>query len=187
MLADKKSQFPDMAPSGVRHDIFVAFMTCFKYSRGSLRLLGQLVIKGTVRKNDLRHCGADIHSVLPLKFGPHTSELFSSVSIGAKADKILYYLGFVAVRWLYIVHDVDVDVIEDDASFRHVRSFPQDAAKNNASFRRGYLGTIELAMVNYIRRLKYFNGCLDTLKAVWSNCVNCRPFYNFQIPQSRKI
>jgi hypothetical protein len=37
MLADRKSQSPDMAASGVRQDMFmfVDFMTCFK-SRGSL-------------------------------------------------------------------------------------------------------------------------------------------------------
>lgn len=36
MLADKKSESPAMAPSGVRQDIFVDFIMCFKYSRGSL-------------------------------------------------------------------------------------------------------------------------------------------------------
>lgn len=36
MFADKKSQSPDMAPSGVKHDILVDFMTCLRYSRGSL-------------------------------------------------------------------------------------------------------------------------------------------------------
>ena len=36
MFADRKSHLPEVAPSGVRHDIFVAFMTCFRYSRGSL-------------------------------------------------------------------------------------------------------------------------------------------------------
>ena len=36
MLADKKSESPAMAPSGVRQDMFVDFMMCFKYSRGSL-------------------------------------------------------------------------------------------------------------------------------------------------------
>jgi hypothetical protein len=35
-LADKKSESPAMAPSGVRQDMFVDFMICFKYSRGSL-------------------------------------------------------------------------------------------------------------------------------------------------------
>ena len=36
MLADKKSESPAIAPSGVRQDIFVDFIMCFKYSRGSL-------------------------------------------------------------------------------------------------------------------------------------------------------
>jgi hypothetical protein len=30
MFADKKSQSPDMAPSGVRQDMLVDFMTCFR-------------------------------------------------------------------------------------------------------------------------------------------------------------
>jgi hypothetical protein len=30
MFALKKSQSPDRAPSGVRHDMFVVFMTCFR-------------------------------------------------------------------------------------------------------------------------------------------------------------
>jgi hypothetical protein len=36
MLADRKSHSPEVAPSGVRHDMFVAFMTCFRCARGSL-------------------------------------------------------------------------------------------------------------------------------------------------------
>ena len=36
MFADKKSQSPDSAPSGVRQDMFVTFITCERYSRGSL-------------------------------------------------------------------------------------------------------------------------------------------------------
>ena len=33
MFIDKKSQSPDNAPSGVRQDMFVAFITCERYSR----------------------------------------------------------------------------------------------------------------------------------------------------------
>ena len=36
MFADRKSQSPDNAPSGVRQDMFVTFITCERYSRGSL-------------------------------------------------------------------------------------------------------------------------------------------------------
>lgn len=36
MFADRKSQSPEIAPSGVRHDMFVAFMTWRRYSLGSL-------------------------------------------------------------------------------------------------------------------------------------------------------
>jgi hypothetical protein len=42
MFADKKSQSPEVAPSGVRQDIFVAFITYLRYSRGSLTTDGQL-------------------------------------------------------------------------------------------------------------------------------------------------
>jgi hypothetical protein len=36
IFADKKSQSPESAPSGVRQDMLVTFITCFKYFRGSL-------------------------------------------------------------------------------------------------------------------------------------------------------
>jgi hypothetical protein len=45
ILADKKSESPAIAPSGVRQDIFVDFMMCFKYSRGSLARKYELEMK----------------------------------------------------------------------------------------------------------------------------------------------
>lgn len=36
MFADRKSQSPDRAPSGVKHDMFVDFMMWSRYSRKSL-------------------------------------------------------------------------------------------------------------------------------------------------------
>ena len=37
MFADKKSHSPEIAPSGVKQDMLVAFMTCLRYSLGSLQ------------------------------------------------------------------------------------------------------------------------------------------------------
>ena len=48
-LADKKSESPAMAPSGVRQDIFVDFIMCFKYSRGSLAKRYELEIQNGAR------------------------------------------------------------------------------------------------------------------------------------------
>jgi hypothetical protein len=36
MFAERKSHSHEVAPSGVRQDMLVVFMTCFRYSRGSL-------------------------------------------------------------------------------------------------------------------------------------------------------
>jgi hypothetical protein len=74
MFADKKSHSPEVAPSGVRHDMFVAFMTCFRYSRGSLSDLEVKENKGREMAN-VRHGVVDIDSIFPFKFGPHTAEL----------------------------------------------------------------------------------------------------------------
>ena len=73
MLADKKSQSPDKAPSGVRHDMLVAFMTWCRYSLGSLQQ-GQFETEGK-RTQNLRDSGGDVDAVLPLELCPHASEL----------------------------------------------------------------------------------------------------------------
>jgi hypothetical protein len=49
-------------------------------------------------------------------------------------------LSFIAVRGFDIIHDVDMDIIQDDAGLRHVRPFPKNRAEDDAGFRGGYLG-----------------------------------------------
>jgi len=56
MFADRKSQSPESAPSGVKQDIFVTFMTCSRYSRGSLqqkKLLNERDREREIKKNVL--------------------------------------------------------------------------------------------------------------------------------------
>jgi len=82
MFADRKSQSPESAPSGVKQDIFVTFMTCSRYSRGSLqekRLLNKREGEGERererKKMFSRKCRVHINAILPFKFRPHTAEL----------------------------------------------------------------------------------------------------------------
>jgi hypothetical protein len=137
IFAERKSQSPDMAPSGVRHDMFVDFMTCFKYSRGSLGRHSKSEKRTGLRvEGNARYRGADIYPVLPFKLGPHATELGG---VGIEHCRCLHAidstdLGLVAIGWLDVVHDIDVDVIQDDACFRQVRSFPENAAKDDAGF-----------------------------------------------------
>lgn len=79
MFADRKSHSPEVAPSGVRHDIFVAFMTCFRYSRGSLSNLevnesNKMTMRGMVGNS--RHGVINVDTVFPFKLSPHTPELY---------------------------------------------------------------------------------------------------------------
>jgi len=80
------------------------------------------------------------------------------------------YLSFSAVRRLNVVHDINVDVIQDDALLGHSWSLPQDASKDDTSFCRRNL-----------------NGSLDTLEAMRSDGIDRRPLHELQIAQSRKI
>ena len=80
------------------------------------------------------------------------------------------YLGLGAVRRLYVVHDIDVDVIQNDTLLRHARTLPEDAPENDAGLRRGHLD----------RRL-------DALEAVWRDRVRRGPFNELQIAERREI
>lgn len=46
------------------------------------------------------------------------------------------YLSFCAVRRFDVVHDIDMNIIQDYTLFRHAGSFPENAAKDHTSFRR---------------------------------------------------
>lgn len=80
------------------------------------------------------------------------------------------YLSLGAVRWLDVVHDIDVNVVQDDALLSHSRPLPQNTSEDDTSLCRGNL-----------------DGSLDTLKAMWGNGIDRRPLYEFQITQSREV
>lgn len=46
------------------------------------------------------------------------------------------YLSFCTVRWLNVVHDVNVNIVEDDTLFGHSGSFPKNATKDDTSLCR---------------------------------------------------
>jgi hypothetical protein len=78
-FADKKSQSPSSAPSGVKQAIFVDFIMCCKYTRRSLRKgMSELEVpngSGVILRHDLLDGGVDVDLVLPFKLGPHAAEL----------------------------------------------------------------------------------------------------------------
>jgi hypothetical protein len=89
-------------------------------------------------EGNARYRGVDVHPVFPFKLGPHATELGgidTEHHYGLDVIRESTDLGLVAIRWLDVVHDIDVDVIQDDACFRQVGSFPENAAKDDAGFR----------------------------------------------------
>lgn len=80
------------------------------------------------------------------------------------------YLRLITIRRFDIVHDIDVDIVQNDTGFRHVRSFPQNATENNARF----CG-------------RYFDSGFDALEAMRGNRINRRSFHYFEISKGRKI
>lgn len=78
-LADKKSQSPERAASGVRQAMLVDFMMWLRYWRRSLGGSGMVSIAGWKEEGKvLRYGGADVDLVLPLELSPHASELCDS-------------------------------------------------------------------------------------------------------------
>jgi hypothetical protein len=45
------------------------------------------------------------------------------------------YLRFVTVRRLDVIHNIDMDVVQDYARLRHIGTFPQNASKDDTGFR----------------------------------------------------
>ena len=75
VLADRRSELPAMAPSGVRQDMFVEFIMRFKYSRGSLAMRCKQESLQTVHEMYIRHRSRHIDSVFPFELGPHAAKL----------------------------------------------------------------------------------------------------------------
>lgn len=89
------------------------------------------------RLSDLRHGVIHIDPILPFEFGPHTPELPTYISVTATSiQRSKKYLSFIAVRRLDVIHDIDMDIVKYDTSFRHIRSFPEDASEDDPSLRR---------------------------------------------------
>ena len=118
--------------------MFVAFMTCWRYSLGSLRHDPSVAAKEPLSGN-LRDGRGDVDTVLPLELGPHAPEL-KSLTVSAMANELLCSgctdLLLRAIRRLDVVHDIDVDVVQDDALLCQTRPFPENAAEDDTSFRR---------------------------------------------------
>ena len=129
MFADRKSHSPEVAPSGVRHDMFVAFMTCFRYSRGSLYLEVNESKKMAMReRGNSRHGIVNVDTVFPFELSPHTAELHQeevSKWIAETWDENRKnYLSLVTIRRLDIIHNIDVNIVQYYARLRHVGTFP---------------------------------------------------------------
>lgn len=80
------------------------------------------------------------------------------------------YLSLRAKRGLDVIHDVDVDVVENDTLLRHARTLPKNAAENHTSLRGGHL-----------------DSSLDTLEAMRSNGVRGWPLHKLQVAQGREV
>lgn len=114
--------------------MFVESMMCFKYAwsvllslpvtnecrqHGNLQLGEEGGKKRESDDEDVRHRGRDVDPVLPLELGPHASEL-----------------RLIAVRGLDVIHDVDMDVVQDDARLDQALTFPEDIPEDDTCFRR---------------------------------------------------
>lgn len=51
------------------------------------------------------------------------------------AEESTAYLGLSAVRRFNVIHDVDMDVVEDNTLLRHSGPLPKDTTEDDASFR----------------------------------------------------
>ena len=80
------------------------------------------------------------------------------------------YLCLSTVCWLDVIHNINVDVVQDDALLGHSRSLPQDASEDNAGFCR-----------------RNFDSSFYTLEAMRCDGIHGRPLHELQIAQSREI
>ena len=128
--------------------------------------------EGLVRE----HRGTYVTEVVTLTLFSHSNSVHILRNLYCRSARrprfieTITYLGLSAVRRLDVVHDINVDVVQDDALLGHSRSFPQDASKDDTSFCRRNL-----------------DSGLDTLETMRSDGIDRRPLHELQIAQSRKI
>ena len=106
-----------------------------------------------------------VYTVFPFELGPHVAELHSEKNTQS-ASKVecgqrRTCLCFRTISGLDVIHDIDMDVAQNDSLLRKIRGFPKDATKNYTRLRRRDL-----------------NSRLDILEAVWPDSVDCWPFNN---------
>ena len=80
-----------------------------------------------------------------------------------KATACQNYLLLGTVCWLDVVHDIDVDIVQNDALLRHSRTLPQDATKDDTCFGRGHLDR-RLDALEAMRGDRVKGGSLDKLE-----------------------
>jgi len=79
-------------------------------------------------------------------------------------------LRFCAIGGLDVIHNVNMDIAQDDSLLRQIRGFPKDATKYHSRLCRRDL-----------------DGGFDTLKAVWGNGVYCWSFDDFKVSERCEI
>jgi hypothetical protein len=124
---------------------------------------------------DVRQTRVNINPILPLKFSPHAPELQSKTPKSGPFNTIQEthskpYLSLIAIRRLDIIHNINMDIIQNHTTLSHIRALPQDTPKDNTR-----LGTRDL------------DGRFDTLESMRRDSVHRRPFDDLEVTQSRKV
>lgn len=117
---------------------------------GHYRKVNNLSSEKTTDKPLIR---VHVDLILPFEFCPHTSEL-----------------SFIAVRWLDVIHDIDMYVVEYDIPTVGGVDVVNDGAENHAS----------------LSRADFDNG-LDTVVPMRRYGMGCRLFNKLQVSESRKV
>lgn len=148
MFADRKSQSPDRAPSGVKHDMFVDFMMWSRYSRKSLYSHIRTVRNSRDTSEELER--TYVIEVLTFTLFSHSNSVhmlrnYSPHITGLVAlqDEVLRqtHMSLVTVRRFDIIHDINVNVTEHNGGLAGPR-LPDDVPKNDAGFGGGHLDKV---------------------------------------------
>jgi len=125
MFADRKSQSPDSAPSGVRQDMFVTFITCERYSRGSLQKYPSIKESPGQKAQ-----WAYVTVVVTLTLFSHSNSVHilrnwcGRLARRRELIGVRTYLSLGAIRRFDVVHDINVDVVQNDTLLGHPWPLP---------------------------------------------------------------
>lgn len=98
------------------------------------------------------------------------------------------YLCFIAVRRFDVVHDINVDIIQNNTGFGHIGSLPKNGAKDDTGFCRRHLDqTLSTCMLLNVNEGKDLDRRLDALETVWRNRVHRWPFDDLKITEGSEI